>query len=953
MGYNDMNNNRSVLLLFSGVFAVLFLVSRAFADAPAAPAASSPPPMDGYQVATADPANIAPTVAVLPHDKVQVAGQPRTTKGHPCTLWDQEDIDHMKEMLKTSKELQFQFADMKSRMDARIATPLDIPPPPAGKSYPGDYFPPFPGHPDGKGPENFRRYLTRDSSDVGDLATLYALTGDEKYGEYAKKILLAYAHASQYSSSPTTNYRFAQGLFSQLLEEAQILDYYAFAYDLIYNLPSWKPEERTQVHDEWLRPLAMEMVYPGSPEQSVDSFADQHNNRGLIGTTSVLWAGYATDDQELVAAALYGTHLTIEKPDAVRAKTFPPFQDWTAATADAPTHGLLANHFSPVCIPGGMWVEGTPSYSFYALGSMIDAAELAWHHGLDLYRYNDCILKYMFDFPILMSYPDLSTPGENDAHRESMLVCPYPSQIRQFGAPPNLYEYAYRRYQDPVYLAIINNPEEKSYLANPTPPPPPPPPPVPGAPPTPPPAPGTPPPPYSERHLNLTKIGVIAPSILYDLDPSAEAKVPPPPSVNYALVGFGILRTPAASGDGIQGLIMSYGPTASHGHPDKLHLDLYAFNDVLMPTPGVNFPYNNPNIPKWLHTTLAHNTLTVDEKSQDYYGSNQKSTAHADQLVYAPASTVGMERAWTNSVYDGVTMDRSSFMTPNYLADIFGAFSPAAHKYDLAWHIRGDATSDLTFTPTTFDPNLNGYNWFTSARAADATDKPWTITSTRDTHVARLHVAGGPSTQAIIGDGGFYNDETSGEPKHHPPCPTIIERRDSTSSTIYGNALDFTGGKDGYVKDVSQEGGLDTGYALLKVTTTAGTDLCFASYKPGNYKAGGLQTDALQAFVQMNGPDAQTLYLAGGKALTAGGASITRSDSGLAYVEKTLDGNYIVGNPSPTDATVTVTLNALKGLSSFTLDDKGQKGAAVTVTANGSAISLSLKAGAKVLFAKP
>jgi hypothetical protein len=139
-------------------------------------------------------------------------------------------------------------------------------------------------------------------------------------------------------------------------------------------------------------------------------------------------------------------------------------------------------------------------------------------------------------------------------------------------------------------------------------------------------------------------------------------------------VGFGILRTPAADGSGNQGLILSYGPTASHGHPDKLHIDLYAMNDVLMPTPGVNFPYNNPNIPKWLHTTLAHNTLTVDEKSQDYLGANQKSTAHADQVVFAPAATVGLERAWTDSVYPGVTMDRAIFMTENYMADIFGAF---------------------------------------------------------------------------------------------------------------------------------------------------------------------------------------------------------------------------------------------------------------------------------------
>jgi len=915
-------------------------------------------PVANFQVESL-PVNIAPTVAVLPHTSVQVVGQPRTTNGHPCTLWDQEDIDHLKEMLKTSKELQFQFDEMKTAMDQVIATPVTIPPPPPGKTFPGDYFPPFPGFPDAVGPEKFRRYLGRDSQNIASLGTLYALTGDAKYGEYAKQLLLAYSHASQFNGNTGTNYRNCQGICSQLLEDAQLLDYCAFGYDLIYNLPSWKPEERTQVHNEWLAPMAYEMVYPAAPElvgQKVEgrsySFASQDNNRGLIGTTSVLWAGYATDDQELVNAALYGIHPTISSSNHAHCITFPPAKDWEVASADKPSLGLLTCHFSTSCIPGGMWIEGTPSYSFYALGSMLDAAEMAWHHSLDLYRYNDCILKYMFDFPILMSYPDLTTPGENDAHRESIVLCAFPSQKNNFGAPPNVYEYGYRRYRDPAYLPIINNAEERAYLANPTPPPPPP---VPGAPPPPPPAPGTPPPPppiYSERHLNVTKIGVIPPSLLYDLDPAEGTKVPAAPSVNYALVGFGILRSPAADG-GAQSVILSYGPTASHGHPDKLQIDVYAMNDVLVPTPGINFTYQNPNIPKWLHTTLAHNTLVVDEKSQDYLGVNAKSTAHADQLVFAPASTVGLQRAWTASVYPGVTMDRALFMTQNYLADIFGAFSDSPHKYDLAYHIRGDATSDLTFKPITFDPTVNGYNWFTSARASDPTDKPWAVTLTRDARIARLHVAGAASNQAIIGEGGIFIDGTTSENRGRPTAPTIIERRENSTSTVYGNALDFSGSKEGFVKGVTQEGGIDSGYALLKVTTTAGTDLCFNSYRPGSYTAGTLQTDALQAYVQMNGQDVQTLYLAGGKTLVSGNASITRSEPGLAYVEKTATGSYVVGNASPAAASVAVTLPALAGLKAFNLDETGKRTGPADAKPGPSAGSfvIPLKPSSKVEFA--
>src|SRR5208337_4025810 len=63
-----------------------------------------------YQFSTA-PSNIAPTVATAPYNNIVVFGQPRVSKTHPNTLWDQEDINHYKEMLKTSKELQLQFAE--------------------------------------------------------------------------------------------------------------------------------------------------------------------------------------------------------------------------------------------------------------------------------------------------------------------------------------------------------------------------------------------------------------------------------------------------------------------------------------------------------------------------------------------------------------------------------------------------------------------------------------------------------------------------------------------------------------------------------------------------------------------------------------------------------------------------------------------------------------------------
>jgi Heparinase II/III-like protein/Alginate lyase len=874
------------------------------------------------------PANIASGLRTS-LSKVEVFGSPRLVHSHPNTFWDQDDIDHFKDMLKTSRELQLQFSELKSRMDERISKPLDIPAPQQGPDgawlYPGDYFPPFPGAPAGENSlGRFRGYVYRDGDAISDLGTMYVLTGDEKYAKYAKDLLLAYSNSSHWGAHETLNYRNGMGISGMLLEEAIVIEKIARGYDLVYNSPAFSAEDHVRIHDELLRPLASEILYPGIADtDQTGSWSRQATNRGAIGGTAVLLAGYATDDQELVNAALYGIRTNLTKPDPVHVRQFPPPHDWIAATADHPSNGLLTVHFAPPAIPGGAWVEGSPSYAFYALCSMVNAAEAAWRHGLDLYSHNDHIFKSMFDYPILLSYPDMTTPAENDALRQSFFT----------GYIPTLYEYAYRRYRDPRYLAIINSPPERAYLAS-----------LNASLPR--------PKGRSSRYLSMTRAGSAPPSFLYDLNPN---DLPGPmklPSVNYPAVGFGVLRTPASNGNGIQNLTLSYGPSSSHGHPDKLHIDLFSFNDVLMPSPGVNYPYaNNPLIDTWYHTTLGHNTLTVDETSQQYHSHDpRRPDVRADQIVFGPAESVGVQRAWSDSAYNGVTMDRALFLTGGYLADLFGAFSDSPHKYDLAWHIRGSPTLGLNLSPSPFrDPVANGYNVLTEVRASEPTEHAWSATMVQGDHSARLLAAGGFPTQAVIGEGGVYVDTTSNAPNKRPTAPTLIERRENVRSTIFGNVLDLSG--DGYVKSVTQEGGIDSGFGLLRIETANGADLCFASYRPGRQTVGGLETDALQALVQMDRSHPRALYLGGGTVLKFGDWSLERSEAGLAYVEKASDGGYIVGNPSPVPATVTVKFAALDGLDAFDLDDQGRPAGKVDVqTGSPDGITIHLNASTRIEF---
>ena len=148
---------------------------------------------------------------------------------------------------------------------------------------------------------------------------------------------------------------------------------------------------------------------------------------------------------------------------------------------------------------------------------------------------------------------------------------------------------------------------------------------------------------------------------------------------------------------------------------------------------------------------------------------------------------------------------------------------------------------------------------------------------------------------------------------------------------------------------MTQSGSLDLGYGLLKLDTVNGTDLCFTAFRPGSYTAEGMTTDGVQAMVRKNGANVQGLYLGGGTTLKVDGGSIARSASGLAYVEVSSDGNYIVGNPSPSEATVTVSLPALNGLKAYMLDDSGKQTGPATVTASGSGtVAATLKAGTRI-----
>ena len=94
------------------------------------------------------------------------------------------------------------------------------------------------------------------------------------------------------------------------------------------------------------------------------------------------------------------------------------------------------------------------------------------------------------------------------------------------------------------------------------------------------------------------------------------------------------------------------------------------------------------------------------------------------------------------------------------------------------------------------------------------------------------------------------------------------------------------------------------------------------------------------------------MYLGGGKLLKAGEAALKRTEPGLASIEKAETGAYVAGNPSPTEATVTVTFAPLPAMEAFDLDAAGKRsGAGDGQRRRPIRSRLKMKAASKVEFA--
>ena len=370
--------------------------------------------LSAFCAASASPAQTTAPSAATP----AVNGTPRLVHGHPCTLWDTQDVAAYKASFTTDPGLKDAFEKLQAWGNERIAQPLNVP---AHKlEADGTWtFPDFKrGYQDASGKWswewNFNGTLQQLSADVSNLGMLYALTGDQKYGAFARQILLALADAygnGKGSSIPDPNgydhfaaYGFDGGDAGMFLAKA------CHGYDLIYNVRSLSAEDRTHIERDLIRPLAERL-------KTFTFMYTSHGRWGMVCLYGLFVAGVTLNDQALVDLGLYG-------PDGTENKVTGGFMDC----------------FNPACLRDGVvWgAETKIEDQMAAVCVLTTVAEVMWHHGMDLYGYRNTALKKSYDAA-------LERAGNDGGSKLQVLP-----GIEAF-------QYVFRRYQDPRYLPVVGN----------------------------------------------------------------------------------------------------------------------------------------------------------------------------------------------------------------------------------------------------------------------------------------------------------------------------------------------------------------------------------------------------------------------------------------------------------------------------------------------------------------
>ncbi|MUJ36751.1 heparinase II/III domain-containing protein [Aliivibrio fischeri] len=631
-----------------------------------------------------------------------------------------------------------------------------------------------PGHGEGGGYEHNRHKQNYIHMDLA--GRLFLITEETKYRDYIVDMLTAYATVYPALESNVSRDSNPPGkLFHQTLNENMWMLYASCAYSCIYHTIS--EEQKRSIEDDLLKQMI---------EMFVVTYAhdfDIVHNHGLWAVAAVGICGYAINDQESVDKALYGLKM------------------------DKVSGGFLAQ-LDQLFSPDGYYMEG-PYYHRFSLRPIYLFAEAIERRQpeLGIYEFNDSVIKTTSYSVFKTAFPDGTLPALNDSSKTI--------SINDEGVIMAT-SVCYHRYEQTETLLGMADHQQDVWVHT------------------------------SGQTLSnaVEQADEIKPfnwgSLFVTDGPEGEKG------------GVSILRHRDEKDDDTMALIWfgqhgsdhQYHSALDHGHYDGLHLSVFNRGHEVLHDYGfgrwvnVEPKFGGRYIPEnktYCKQTVAHNTVTVDQKTQNNFDTALAESKFGQKhfFVANDQSLQGMSGT-ISDYYTGVDMQRSIILAdlPEFekplVIDVYRIEADAEHEYDLPVHHSGqiirtdfDYQVESTLKPLGED---NGYQHL------------WNVGSGKvegSSLVSWLHDSSYYSlvTSAVEGSEVIFARTGANDPDFNLKSEPALILRQSGQNHVFASVLETHGyfnesieasvGARGLVKAVSVVGHNNVG-TVVRIETTSG-----------------------------------------------------------------------------------------------------------------------------------
>jgi hypothetical protein len=243
-------------------------------------------------------------------------------------------------------------------------------------------------------------------------AWAYAISREERFAEYAARVLLGYAeryegypyHSASLETTSSWGRKAGGHLFEQTLSEASSLaTRIGPAYDLIHDCGVLSETEHKKIRNGLLLPML----------NNIDNNKAGKSNWQTWHNAAMIWGGALIHEPAWIMKAIEdsGNGFSYQMDISVSKE--------------------------------GMWYENSWGYHFYTLSALVNMAETARHLGKDLW--SDERLKRMFTLPIYYTMSNGMLPRFGDDVNSS---------VKRIG---RLLEPAYHAYKDPQMLPLLGD----------------------------------------------------------------------------------------------------------------------------------------------------------------------------------------------------------------------------------------------------------------------------------------------------------------------------------------------------------------------------------------------------------------------------------------------------------------------------------------------------------------